>query len=114
MCQHTFVTNGQFPVFIPLHPQLDQLALLGLEGDVVGMGMVMVAARMVMVGLSSHINDGRRPCQHRRILILNELTDVLRDDIEEHYEPNDQEYLHSLISLPKAQRASRTREALRV
>ena len=89
MGQHTFVTNGQFPILIPFDSKLDSLTVFNFKGDMVGMTMMMVAVTVMMVGLSSHIYDRCGYRQHRRIFILNELTDILRDDIEEHYEPND-------------------------
>ena len=58
------------------------------------MTMIMV----MMVGLSSHIHNGCAHRQHRRILILNKLTDALDDKKEEQSKPEYQKYLRFLIS----------------
>ena len=63
--------------------------------------MVVMTVAVMMVCLSSHINDSCRTCQHWRILILNELGDAFTDDPEEQNEPDDYEYFHSLFSLRK-------------
>ena len=56
--------------------------------------MMMVATRVMMVGLSSHIHNGGRDRQNGRVLVFNELGDPLADDIEEQDKPDDDEYLH--------------------
>ena len=89
--QHPLITDGQLPIFIPLHPKLDQLPFLGLEGDVVGVGMVMVTIAVMVVGLSSHIHDGGRDRQHRGVLIFDKLRDPLADDNEEQDKPDQYE-----------------------
>ena len=42
----------------------------------------MAVIMVMMVSLSSHINDGRRHRQHRRILILNKLSNTLDDEVK--------------------------------
>jgi hypothetical protein len=65
----------------------------------VRMSMVVMAVAVMMVCLSSHINDSCRICQHWRILILNELCDAFTDDPKEQNEPDDYEYFHFLFPL---------------
>ena len=60
--------------------------------------MMVSMIMMMVVGLSSHINDGRRYRQHRRILILNELSNTLDDEIKKQGKPNNHEDLHFLLS----------------
>lgn len=99
MCQHTSVTNSQFTVFIPFHPKFHSLAVFNFEGNMVGMAMMVVPVAVMVVCLSSHIYDGRGNRQYGRILILNELADILCDDIEEQDKPNNNEYLQILFSV---------------
>ena len=54
----------------------------------------MTVVMMMVMCLSSHIDYRCRHCQHRRILILNELCDSFTDDPEEQNEPYNYEYLH--------------------
>ena len=87
MCEHTLVTNGQFPILIPFDSKLDSLTVFNFKGDMVGMTVMMVAIAVMVVGLSSHIYNRCRHCQHRRILIFNELTDILCNNPEEQDNP---------------------------
>ena len=59
--------------------------------------MVSIAV-MVVVCLSSHIYDCYGYRQHRRVLILDELTDVFCNDKEKENKPYYNEYLHSHFS----------------
>ena len=102
MGQNTPVTYGQFIILIPLYLQLQTLAVFLLESNVVRMSMVVVSVAMMVMRLSSHINDGCRPRQHRRILIFYELCDAFTDDPEEQNEPDDYKYLHSLFPFLKS------------
>lgn len=87
MRQHTSVTDLQLIILRPPHAKLKELTVLGLECNMVGMRMVVL---MVMRS-SSLIYDHGRYCQHRRILILDELTDVLYNDVAKEDEPNHDE-----------------------
>ena len=51
--------------------------------------MVMTVIVMMVVCLSSHIHDGRGYCQYWRILILNELSNRLDNEVEKQSKPND-------------------------
>ena len=55
---------------------------------------MVVTVAMMVVCLSSLVNDCSRYSQHRGVLVFNELTDVFRNDKEKEYKPNDNEYLH--------------------
>ena len=84
MRQHTSVTDLHLILLRPPHAKLKELTVLGLECNVVGMRMVVL---MVMRS-SSLIYDHRRYRQHRRILVLDELSDVLYNDVEKEDKPN--------------------------
>ena len=59
---------------------------------------MVVTVAMMVVCLSSLVNDCSRYSQHRGVLVFNELTDVFRNDKEKENKPNDNEYLHFPIS----------------
>ena len=59
---------------------------------------MVVAIAVMVVCSSSLVNDCSRYSQHRGVLILDELTDVFRNDKEKENKPNDNEYLHFPIS----------------
>ena len=84
MRQHTSVTDLHLILLRPPHAKLKELTVLGLECNMVGMRMVVL---MVMRS-SSLIYDHRRYRQHRRILVLDELSDVLYNDVEKEDKPN--------------------------
>ena len=88
MGQDASVPNGQFFILIPFYLQLQTLTAFLLESDVIGMSMVVMAVTMMMVSLSSHINDSCRHSQNRRILIFDELVDILCNNIKEQYKPD--------------------------
>ena len=98
MGQDASVPNGQFFILIPFYLQLQTLTAFLLESDVIGMSMVVMAVTMMMVSLSSHINDSCRHSQNRRILVLNELSKILSNKPEEQNKPNDNKDLHFPLS----------------
>ena len=91
MRQHTAVTNSKLIILVPLNTKLQPLSLRSLEGNVIGMGMMVVTVSVMMVCLSSHIYNGGGYREHRRILILDELSDILCNDIEKQDKPNNNE-----------------------
>lgn len=78
----------------------------------VSVAVMMVITRMMVMGLSSHINDDSRYSQDRRIFVLDKLTDILCDDEEEQDKPDNNKYLHFNAPLLQAERASRSGEAI--
>ena len=88
MRQHTAVTNSKLIILVPLNAKLQPLTFRSLEGNVIGMGMMVMTVAVMVVRLSSHIHNCGRYCQNGRILILNKLADILRNDIEEQDKPN--------------------------
>lgn len=94
MRQHTSVTDLHLIILRPPHAKLKEFTLLSLEGNVVGMGMMV----LMVMGSSSLIYDHRRYRQHRRILVLDELSDVLYKEVDEEKQPNNNEYLHFSFS----------------
>ena len=83
MGQRSSGTNGQPVILIALNAKFKPLAIFKLKRDVVRVGVMMVTITVVVMGLSSHIYDHGRYSQHRRIFVLDKLTDILCDDDEE-------------------------------
>lgn len=54
---------------------------------------------VMVMGLSSHIHNGRRHRQYRGVFVFNELTDILRQDVNKQKQKNCKKefhfYLHS-------------------
>ena len=64
------------------------------QSNVIGMTVMMVPVAVMVVCLSSHVHNRSGYSQHRRVLVLNELADILCNDIDKKNKPNDNEYLH--------------------
>lgn len=109
MGQHASVTDRQFVILIPLDLKFKTLTVFHFECYMVRVAVMMVTVAVMVMRLSSHIYDHSRHRKNRGILILDKLTDILRNDEEKQDEPNNYKYFH--FYLPKrAQRTSHTRE----